>query len=599
MTAAHEQIVARVKQAMRTGEYLRAYDWALIGLEDMPNESELQYLAVLALARTGATDQAQSRYKEFGLSDIDNIDYAALEARLVKDKALVSHPRKKPSRFTSAAKLYEAVFARTQYKEFYPAINAATTYYLAGDHTKADSLARTVLSLCQQTEPNYWRYASEAEAHLLMGNIDLAVKALESSNEYSDGNLAAMGATKKQLALICNDPAILDTLKIPRVAHFAGHIISTESTTGRFPASLENEVAGKIEKLVDQLDVGIGYGSLAAGADILFAEAILRRGGELHITLPFNLEEFKRVSVACSGEHWLTRFDACWEQASSHSFSSEGSYRGDNTLFNYCSLYSMGRACLKQQHLAASLSQLLVWDEETASTVAGTYSDYKIWTDLGYESHIVSLARNAGLTNQHSPATSASDEPAENAKQLHAILFGDIRGFSSLSDAKLPKFVKEIMGCLATVLDNINAEYHGDAVLMANTWGDGLFIVLRNVEIAAQCAIHMQQALKKLELNDEELQEKAELRLGIHFGPIYEIKDPVTKRENFFGEHVNRAARIEPITPPGQVYVTESFAAQLALTHGADYKTEYVGYMPMAKNYGDLPMYLLREAFDD
>lgn len=599
MTAEQEQIVSRVKQAMRNGEYLRAYDSALVGLEDTPDNNELHYFAVLALARTGATDQAQARYTQFKLDRINNIDYAALGARLVKDKALVSHPTKKPSRFTAAAKLYEAVFEQTDHKEFYPAINAATTYFLAGEHKKADALARTVLSLCQETEPSYWRYASEAEAHLLIGNIDLAVRALESSNEYADNNLAAMGATKKQLALICNDSAVLDTLRIPRVVHFAGHIISQDSKLGRFPASMEGEIKQKVDNLIELLDVGIGYGSLAAGADILFAESILKRGGELHITLPFNLDEFKKVSVECSGEHWLARFDSCWEQASSKSFSSEGSYRGDNTLFNYCSLYSMGRACLKQQHLGASLSQLLVWDEELTSTVAGTYSDYKIWTDLGYESHIVSLAAKSSSISSNTTTSGEHPEPNENVKQLHAILFGDIRGFSSLADSKLPIFVSEIMGCLAKVLDSTNAEHNGNAVLMANTWGDGLFIILRDVEVAAQCAIRMQQALKDLELDDVELQEKAELRLGIHFGPIYEIKDPVTKRENFFGEHVNRAARIEPITPPRQVYVTESFAAQLALTHGANYKTEYVGYMPMAKNYGDLPMYLLREAFDD
>ena len=86
-----------------------------------------------------------------------------------------------------------------------------------------------------------------------------------------------------------------------------------------------------------------------------------------------------------------------------------------------------------------------------------------------------------------------------------------------------------------------------------------------------------------------------ELRLGIHFGPIYEIEDPVTKRRNYFGEHVNLAARIEPITPPSQVYVTESFAAQLTLSRGLNYRTEYVGIMPMAKDFGDLRMYLLRE----
>jgi len=42
----------------------------------------------------------------------------------------------------------------------------------------------------------------------------------------------------------------------------------------------------------------------------------------------------------------------------------------------------------------------------------------------------------------------------------------------------------------------------------------------------------------------------------------------VLKRVNYFGAHVSRAARIEPVTPEGCVYVTETFAAFLGLEHG-------------------------------
>ncbi len=591
MSVTQDQILARVKESMRVGEYLHAYDWALLGLEDYLEDEELRYYAVLALARTGATDQARSRYTEFKLDTVSNVNAAALAARLVKDKALISHPSKKPAHFIEAAKLYEDLFNKSENKDYYPAINAATTYFLAGEHERAHILANQVLDLCAATSPSYWRYASEAEAHLLNNDIEPAKQALSMASDYANDNFAEIGATKKQLALIHNDSDVLNTLKIPQVMHYAGHIISPNDTEGRFPANREAEITEKISSIIDELEIGIAYGSLASGADIIFAEEVLKRGGEVHITLPFDLEEFKKISVVNSGQQWVERFDYCWENASSQSFTSTGAYQDDDTLFDYCSLYSMGRACLRQQHLAAPLSQVLVWDEKVSSAVAGTYKDHKTWTELGFKSHIISLAKPEEQSEQ---ANRKVYPKPKNEKRLHAIVFGDIKGFSSLPDAKLPIFVNEIMGCLADVLDSM-----GDDVLMANTWGDGLFIVLKDVEVAARCSIKMQKALKKLELDDDELKEKAELRLGIHFGPVYTIKDPVTKRENFFGEHVNRAARIEPITPPRQVYVTESFAAQLALTQGAHYKTEYVGYMPMAKDYGDLPMYLLREKFDD
>jgi class 3 adenylate cyclase len=46
---------------------------------------------------------------------------------------------------------------------------------------------------------------------------------------------------------------------------------------------------------------------------------------------------------------------------------------------------------------------------------------------------------------------------------------------------------------------------------------------------------------------------------------------------------VTRAARIEPITPPGSVYASEAFAATLAASGRQDCALEYVGEVSLAK----------------
>jgi class 3 adenylate cyclase len=48
-----------------------------------------------------------------------------------------------------------------------------------------------------------------------------------------------------------------------------------------------------------------------------------------------------------------------------------------------------------------------------------------------------------------------------------------------------------------------------------------------------------------------------------------------------------RAARIEPVTPPGMVYASEAYAATLASTGQRDYVLEYIGTLPLAKGYRD------------
>ena len=59
------------------------------------------------------------------------------------------------------------------------------------------------------------------------------------------------------------------------------------------------------------------------------------------------------------------------------------------------------------------------------------------------------------------------------------------------------------------------------------------------------------------------------------------------------GSHVSRTARIEPVTPPGAVYVTEPFAAALGLEGREEFGCDYVGHMPAAKDFGRLRMYRL------
>jgi len=67
------------------------------------------------------------------------------------------------------------------------------------------------------------------------------------------------------------------------------------------------------------------------------------------------------------------------------------------------------------------------------------------------------------------------------------------------------------------------------------------------------------------------------LRIALHAGPVYEFRDPITRDRTYGGSHVNRAARIEPITPSGQVYASEAFAALSAVRCAESFVCDYVG----------------------
>jgi class 3 adenylate cyclase len=177
----------------------------------------------------------------------------------------------------------------------------------------------------------------------------------------------------------------------------------------------------------------------------------------------------------------------------------------------------------------------------------------------------------------------------EAGRHSRAMLFGDICGFSKLTDAELPGFATHVMGTLGAVL----ARYR-DRSDMINTWGDGVFVVFADAGVAALCALELQEAMASLDLAAHGLPTHLSLRLGGHLGPVYELHDPILARPNFYGAHVSRAARIEPIVPKGCVYVTETFAAVLALSNADALACDYVGWTDMAKKYGRLRMFLLR-----
>ena len=164
-----------------------------------------------------------------------------------------------------------------------------------------------------------------------------------------------------------------------------------------------------------------------------------------------------------------------------------------------------------------------------------------------------------------------------------------MKGFSKLTDEQLPRFATHVLGTFASVLDG-----YGDQVQHQNTWGDGLYVVLGDPSAAAGCALELQAAISAIDFEAVGLPPQLALRIGAHVGPVFPTEDPVIGRLAFMGSHVSRTARLEPVTPPGEVYVTEPFAAALALDPAHAFACDYVGHLPAAKAYGNLRMYRLR-----
>ena len=126
--------------------------------------------------------------------------------------------------------------------------------------------------------------------------------------------------------------------------------------------------------------------------------------------------DFIDVSVAPSGAQWVDRFHACLAQASTCTFSSRGGFDGNNALFNHCTVYAMGRACLRRQHLDSPLAQVVVWNGAATDQPAGTFRDRALWVSLGYDSFVIPVFEASSSDTDPHTADSAQ---ASSASKKH------------------------------------------------------------------------------------------------------------------------------------------------------------------------------------
>lgn len=580
---------ALTQAAINNGNLLLAYDTAISAINEGDTSVELRHLLVLALARMGNSEQAMALFHQYGLDSSPDAHHRSIAARILKDAAFGISPTASSARderkdaLLSAYHAYRVIFEESG--DAYPGINAASLAFLAGQTDEAVAIAETLLELAEIAEPdNYFDTATQAEALMITGRLDDAQRSLNKAGAMPDANAGARASTNRQLELVGRQAgldeqavaALLAPIAPPSVIHFCGHIFLENAET-------EARLKAAIDAFLDENDVGYAYGALAAGADILIAEAVLASGGELNVIMPFAQEDFIAQSITPAGGSWLKRYEACMAAASSINYATEMHYVGDPDQFGYASKVAMGQAVLRAQYLGRAAKQLAVWDGGNSTGPAGTGADVAAWKSYGGDSHII----DAGAIDRNIAGSKNPDEDLYK-RTVAAILFTDFPGFSKLAEASLPAFWNGVMGSMANVLEN-----YPDQILAQNSWGDALLAVTPDAPCAASLALELQSSLQDFDYALLGMTERSGMRIGVHFGPAYETRDPITGKTTFYGTEVSRAARIEPVTPPGAVFVTEAFAAVLALEAPELYKCRYAGNIEFAKGYGTYPIYQL------
>jgi class 3 adenylate cyclase/tetratricopeptide (TPR) repeat protein len=605
---------ALAERTLKLGEPLLAYDVIAEGIKNSPNDVRLRQLLALALARSGAAESARlvlaGLYQE-GHRDEETL---GLLARTHKDLARETiDPSEAVQHFIQAYKFYTQAYRASG--GYWSGINAATLAVLVSDREQAVALAREVATQCRielaqsdkPTGDRYWLLSTLGEAALLLSQWSEAEEWYGQAVELGRGSWGSLQSTRHNalflLKQLRGDESLVDRVfRFPCVVVFTGHMIDRpDREIPRFPPQVEDAVKSAIRQRLEKLNAGFGYASAACGSDILFHEAVLERKGESHVVLPYEKQLFIEDSVdIVSNPDWVTRCNAVTAGAIDVQEASKRSQMCGRVSYEFANLMLHGLASVHAEQLETKLVPMAVWDGKPGDGPDGTAGTVQHWRRAGLAVEIIDLRKilqercpevascTSAATATISPAARGS--APEFTSEIRALLFADAQGFSELADEQVPRFVQHFLGLAGRL-----ASDSGHKPLMKNTWGDGLYFVFSSVRDAGLFALDLRDGVGLTDWATKGLP-NLNLRIGLHAGPVYSCTDPVTQRANYIGAHVSRAARIEPITPTGQVYSSQAFAALAAAEGVKEFRCDYVGQTSMAKKYGTFPTYVVRRS---
>ena len=219
---------------------------------------------------------------------------------------------------------------------------------------------------------------------------------------------------------------------------------------------------------------------------------------------------------------------------------------------------------------------------------------------LGHTSGVVSLGAVGGSAERAGSGgatplkvrTKLARELVQGRRQdVVGVLFADAVGFSKLREVHMYAFIKAFLGRIGELVEDI-PEGSERRPIVSNTWGDGIFMAFNTVRAAGHFALQLARVVKETDWTAYGLPRTMNVRVGVHAGPAIALTDPLTGRPNLIGPHISHAARIEPITPHGEVYVAASELVSTCMSSLQDsvrltcYSFAYVLHSRLLRSYG-------------
>lgn len=626
-----------VRTSVSSGQLLTAIEVARDGLRRFPDSTPLRQQLALALVQTGALEAAQDALSELPKQDSRNEETLSLLGRIHKELW-----RRAPDAGAAAAALKEAARLYGQAFElkgsYYPGINLAFALAAGGDLEEARSCAAKVAKRCREelkksdAENDGWLLGTMGEALVHLGKTEEAATWYRKAAEAFKGRWRDLASMQRQAREITeffkdagaqpeakwNDLASIQRrardflfrpqrptkdwldrcFEFPTVVVFAGHMIDrSDRPEPRFPSAREAEVRKAINAYLDEVKAGVGYSSAACGGDLIFCECLLERGAKVNLVLPGPVDAFKRQSVAFAGPEWEKRFHNVLANATSCLFANASEAAPSDVdpataeALTYSNRIVLGLAALQARSLDLELRALAVWDGRPGDAPGGTASNVVEWRARGFEPKVINPM---GKVSDVVPAAAAPRAGSASAKEgvirqrIMAVVLAEVLNYRKITEVQMPAYIRKFKTPVRGILDSLPEQPE-----VIETWAGTNHFIFASLEAASLCATALRDFARSAKWEGEGLPEDLGLRVAVHAGPVFSFLDPQVARANCIGAHATRTTRMIPVTPGGQVYASQEFAA-LCGAEGIDAVSfEFLGRIPTTKLFEDAPLYRL------
>ena len=170
-------------------------------------------------------------------------------------------------------------------------------------------------------------------------------------------------------------------------------------------------------------------------------------------------------------------------------------------------------------------------------------------------------------------------------RRLAAVLAADVAGYSRLMGLDEEGTLARLKTARKTVVEPALASHRGRIV---KTTGDGMLVEFASAVDAARSSLEVQRSMAEQNAAVPP-EQRIEFRIGIHVGDI------IFDDNDIFGDGVNIAARLEGISEPGGVYMSDD--AQRQIRGKVDITFDDIGLQTL-KNIAE-PMRVWRVRLDD